>query len=773
MPNLFKSSQIWLLVLLALCATLFFASVAGVLAQKSAARLPAAMHTLTNTEHRYNLTDLRYSTGFFPADKAFSPAAIASSVLPNTATLRPKLQQSHRQWLYAMVGNQTNETRWVVHISQFHDYKKLKLWACDAKAVACVEALPVELKRAVTNPIGRGLSVNLPKNSMMLLALDVQFKPAFIAHAVDILSEPNYQAWVQRLNYTVKFAWGFISCIIVLSALFYVLIRNITFFWFCFSSSLLFLFYLVRASSLIQYPNLYDQVYWGFSALIQLPQIMFAASFLNVNKQSGIVYKAFIAAIAAVLVIFLLGYFVSMPGKHLLYLLSNLVVYLFVFFSGFKTMRANSHYYTLYMLGWFALLIPFCDKVYLSVIQNFETSEILLSYKPVAVFYYQMAHMLLHALAMILQLQQIRKSTLHAQLLSEAKSRFIAANSHDLRQPLHTMQIFLDDLSAYVNTREGNTILKSLRMTAGKINKTFEAVLMLIKLEAGVVQVHIQQVRLSTIYGNLYSHFKPFADQNQVYFKVNTNSSLVSSDPQLLEQLLGHLLSNAIKFARGGKVLVSTRVVAGSVIIEVSDTGRGIAKAEQNKIFDVYHRIGGEEGRANNIGIGLSIVKHLSELLQHPIKLRSNPGKGSVFSLSVPVSSEVRERNAMVDTFLSKLFVVVCVNDQAINEYLMDLLARWHYSVRSVPDLQGLEQDTELETDVIICDLPSLVASRFLGDIDTTQSAAFNKTLTVAVLCDSPQAVPDTVKQANCLLLNLPLQPSQLRALLNHAASSV
>lgn len=210
----------------------------------------------------------------------------------------------------------------------------------------------------------------------------------------------------------------------------------------------------------------------------------------------------------------------------------------------------------------------------------------------------------------------------------EIKNRFIASAAHDLRQPVHALDLYAGWLAAEPEFVEQITP-KIVRSTKA-VNDLFNSLFDLAGLEADPLRVNPQDVDLAGLLQDLEAQYAPFARERSLRLRVRGATGQVRSDPVLLQRLVGNLLSNALRNTHRGGVLMAVRRRRGVPCIEIWDTGVGIAKEHQQAIFQEFYRIplqGTEEG----FGLGLAIVSRLSEALGHPVGLASRAGRGSVF----------------------------------------------------------------------------------------------------------------------------------------------
>ncbi len=230
--------------------------------------------------------------------------------------------------------------------------------------------------------------------------------------------------------------------------------------------------------------------------------------------------------------------------------------------------------------------------------------------------------------------EELQAARSHAVEADRAKSRFLATVSHDMRQPLHALALYVAALERRVATDDARKIVGNMDGAIRTMSRMFSALLDLARLEAGALDPQPEPFRVGDLLADVVAYS---ADPNGGEARVTVVDSdlLVESDPNLLEIALRNLVSNALKHSDGGRVLVGCRRVGSGVNIEVHDTGPGIEADKLEALFNEFVR--GESARPDGgIGLGLAIVDGMTELLGHRLSVRSEVGKGTVFSILVP-----------------------------------------------------------------------------------------------------------------------------------------
>ena len=299
-----------------------------------------------------------------------------------------------------------------------------------------------------------------------------------------------------------------------------------------------------------------------------------------------------------------------------------------------------------------------------------------------------------------------------AELATVAKSRFLAAASHDLRQPLQSLALIQGLLAKMVAGEDARKLVLRLNETLGAMSGMLNALLDINQIEAGTVQADIVTFRVGDLIERLGDEFAYHAEARGLALRVVPCGLSIRSDPGLLERILRNLLSNALKYTARGKILLGCRRNGDSLSIEVRDTGAGIADDQLQAIFTEYHRIGNTaRQKGQGFGLGLPIVKRLGDLLGHRIDVRSQPGKGSAFIIRVerqdtppvplPVAADAATAGVRRGTIL------IIENDPGIRDLLQELLdAEGHRTMAAADGAEALDlvERDGIRPDLILAD---------------------------------------------------------------------
>ena len=269
-----------------------------------------------------------------------------------------------------------------------------------------------------------------------------------------------------------------------------------------------------------------------------------------------------------------------------------------------------------------------------------------------------------------------------AEMANAAKSHFLAAASHDLRQPMHAIGLYVEAMKPLLRGRQAGATLDKLAASVTALEGLFNAILDVSKLDAGAVQPQWQAIVLREFLQDLVSSLQMDAAHQGLYLRVRACDANIYGDPQLLERILRNLIANALRYTTRGGVLLSARRRGNNVLIQVRDTGDGISPADLPHIFDEFYQAHNPaRDRSQGLGLGLSIVRRLALLLDYPLSVRSVQSKGTVFDLIVPICkipAVALAAQQMRPTYTSMHGCVAIVDDDVqVLDGLKTLLTGW------------------------------------------------------------------------------------------------
>lgn len=238
------------------------------------------------------------------------------------------------------------------------------------------------------------------------------------------------------------------------------------------------------------------------------------------------------------------------------------------------------------------------------------------------------------------EMQKSQLARLDADQANEAKSRFLAAISHDLRQPIHAQGLFLNMLANSSLKDEQKLLLSHIEATSEAANELLHSLMDFSRIEAGSMKPTLTAFPLQPLFNKIEIEFLPQAEEKGLVYHCRDTDLVLHSDPKFIEIILRNLISNAIRYTHNGGILLGCRKRGEKVIIEVRDTGIGIEASQQNEIFKEFQQLGNpERDRRKGLGLGLAIVEGLAHTLNHPLSVNSIPGRGSVFRFTVPIAA--------------------------------------------------------------------------------------------------------------------------------------
>jgi signal transduction histidine kinase len=226
-------------------------------------------------------------------------------------------------------------------------------------------------------------------------------------------------------------------------------------------------------------------------------------------------------------------------------------------------------------------------------------------------------------------IESLTRQTQAALEAVEIKNRFLASAAHDIRQPVHALSLYADWLGS--EPELVHEIAPKIVESTKAVNALFDSLFDLARLDSGKIRLNIEPVDLALVLHDIELQYRPLAEARGLAFRVHAMPGTVMSDAILLRRIVGNLVSNAIKYTQRGGVLLATRRRGSGRVLEVWDTGLGIAPVHQREIFREFYKVPGHAGTEDGFGLGLYIVARLSAILGHPVTLASRPSRGTVF----------------------------------------------------------------------------------------------------------------------------------------------
>lgn len=361
----------------------------------------------------------------------------------------------------------------------------------------------------------------------------------------------------------------------------------------------------------------------------------------------------------------------------------------------------------------------------------------------------------------------------------QAKTRFLAAASHDLRQPMQALSIYHELLRQEMAApgQRGRELVANARHAADAMNALLDALLDVSRLDASVITPAPRPFALQTLLDDMQREFAPLAARKELRLRIRPCGATVVSDPALLARVLRNLLSNALRYTPAGGILVGCRRHGDRIGIDVFDTGIGIEPGEQRAIFGEFYQVGNKErDRQRGIGLGLAIVERVVRLLGHRLTLRSVPGRGSRFSVIVPLASpdavpvsaaepEIAESCGALDGCR----MLVVDDDTAIRDGMRRLLEGWGCQVTAAGSCaEAMAVDTEgIEAVVSDLDLPGTENGiDLIAALRRRHGASLPALL---ITGDTSAPALRAAQAAGIVMLHKPIRAARLRAALRSA----
>lgn len=374
--------------------------------------------------------------------------------------------------------------------------------------------------------------------------------------------------------------------------------------------------------------------------------------------------------------------------------------------------------------------------------------------------------------------QKVQERTRELAAVTAAKGHFLAAASHDLRQPVSAIGLITDLLHERLTDPGQRGLTDRLMRAVASMESLLKGLLDLSRLDSGTVEVHLQAVPLQKLLESIASHESESAHYKGLSLRVRPTHATAWTDPILLEQILRNLVGNAVRHTERGGILVGVRQRPDNLLIQVWDTGSGISDADKARIFDDFVQLTNPaRERRRGLGLGLAIVKRASKLLNHPIDVRSQPHQGSCFSVRVPIApasshdapaQSTAEHSAPTSHTAQPwagCYALVIEDDQTIRDALSNLLRSWGFKVTCGPSLTWLTQHGHQEhwdlliTDHRLADGTGREAVQYIRSIQSDTPA-------LIVTGDTSADQLNTLALSGLPVLHKPFRSEKLRAMI-------
>jgi len=366
-----------------------------------------------------------------------------------------------------------------------------------------------------------------------------------------------------------------------------------------------------------------------------------------------------------------------------------------------------------------------------------------------------------------------------ADLANNSKTKFLAAVSHDLLQPLNAAQLFNSALAEQVKDPQLKSLVNSVDASLNDLDNLIGTLVDISKLDAGIVKADKFSFNLADLLDNLANEYQQQTKNYHVTFSYVPTNLIVNSDNVLLARVLRNFLSNAFRYTNNGKILLGCRRQGDFVSIEVWDNGVGIAKDKINEIFQEFKRLKTSEiAFRNGLGLGLAIVDKIAKVLEHPIKVKSIQGKGSMFSIQVPLgkAGKIVTKNEKYSEALQNITLIhrkiwLIDNDANICDGMAHLLSGWGCHVVTAISIDDLKQQVDIyndNADILIIDYHLDDGRTGIEGAKSINEGRHSPLPTLMITANYSKSLKNEIKNTNILLLNKPVKPMKLKTSILH-----
>lgn len=358
---------------------------------------------------------------------------------------------------------------------------------------------------------------------------------------------------------------------------------------------------------------------------------------------------------------------------------------------------------------------------------------------------------------------------------NQGKSRFLAAASHDLRQPLHAMGILASALSGRLSNPEEKELLTGINTCLNTMQSLFDSLLDVSRLDAGVINPQLQTLDLNDLLQTVKREFSPQAESHNLSLRIHSTPYFTHSDPSMLGRVLRNLIANAIKYTDQGGVVVAVRPNQGELALEVWDTGIGFPVDQIDAMFTEFHQLEVGKVRRQGLGLGLSIASRLCSMLGHRIEVRSVEGQGSLFRIIIPINkvpqrqSETLTTEPLLSGFSGQHVVVIDDEPDNLTSSARSL-QDWGCQVSTASNLAEVANIHQCP-DLLIVDYHLKGTEKGTSAISLLEQK-FGRTISALVLTGDTE--PEQLRQIQTIgypIVHKPLKPIKLRAILQQYLS--
>lgn len=363
-----------------------------------------------------------------------------------------------------------------------------------------------------------------------------------------------------------------------------------------------------------------------------------------------------------------------------------------------------------------------------------------------------------------------------AEAANRSKDKYLAAASHDLLQPMNAARLLIAALQERELPEDEARLVDRVHLALDGAEQLLTDLLDISKLDQNAVKPEFQSFPISRLLESLQGEFEPVAEAAGLSFRVHSRDLWITSDPRLLTRILRNFLSNAFRYTDSGGVLLGLRRQANHLLLQVWDTGGGIPEDKQEAIFQEFCRLSHHQSRKGGVGLGLAIVERMARMLEHPLSLRSVVGSGSCFQVRVPLATQspsslaplVQPPKLDADALTDRC-VLVLDNDPEILASMEALLSGWGVTTELAATLEEAVVSAEAVTpDLVLADYHLEAAQTGLELRRLLNDSGLHSVPMVMLTADRSSETRQAFRDAGVLVLNKPVKPGKLRALMTH-----
>ncbi|PSL20145.1 PAS-domain containing protein [Shimia abyssi] len=372
---------------------------------------------------------------------------------------------------------------------------------------------------------------------------------------------------------------------------------------------------------------------------------------------------------------------------------------------------------------------------------------------------------------------ELEDALAEAERANASKSRFVAAASHDLLQPLSAAKLYLASIDSDLHDPELRQRLGKTESALKSVESILGALLDISRLDSGSASVDLTGIALNRMLGQLRDEMAPQAAEKGLSLSISQKSAWVHSDATYLRRILQNLISNALRYTTHGEVRVDLQQLDDRLSVSISDTGPGIPIDHQDKVFDEFHRVNSDTGPADGLGLGLAIVDRACRLLKHPLRMISKTGQGTTFTIELPLATQFAterpERPNVAENTPLQRIVLLIENDDVMRNALTMTLEGWGADVLPCAnggDALKLLEEIDIAPDIVLADY-QLNDGALGTDTIAILQQKFGDITCCVITANRIAPVPEECARLGAMLLYKPINLVKLRAFVEQAAT--